>query len=127
MGEALHVLDISDPLAELNHARFQAFDPVCDDGLQAVMAFNGDVYAGLDARSLDGPALAWAQDHLRILSGLYGLLRPLDALQAYRLEMGVRIKTRRGGTLYDFWGPRISESLNAAAAGHADPTLVKSG
>jgi cytoplasmic iron level regulating protein YaaA (DUF328/UPF0246 family) len=118
------MMAISDNLAELNHARFQAFDPACDDGLQAVIAFNGDVYAGLAARTLDKAALNWAQDHLRILSGLYGVLRPLDALQAYRLEMGVRLKTRRGANLYDFWGPRIAESLDAAAAGHADPTLV---
>jgi cytoplasmic iron level regulating protein YaaA (DUF328/UPF0246 family) len=118
------LMGISDKLADLNHARFQAFDPACENGLQAVIAFNGDVYAGLDARTLDKAALYWAQDHLRILSGLYGVLRPLDALQAYRLEMGVRLKTKRGSTLYDFWGARITETLNADAAGHADPTVV---
>jgi cytoplasmic iron level regulating protein YaaA (DUF328/UPF0246 family) len=123
-GELKQLMAISDNLAELNHARFQAFDPACDDGLQAVIAFNGDVYSGLDARSLDKAALNWAQDHLRILSGLYGVLRPLDALQAYRLEMGTRLKTRRGASLYDFWGDRISQTLNAAGGGHADPTLV---
>jgi cytoplasmic iron level regulating protein YaaA (DUF328/UPF0246 family) len=93
-------------------------------GLQAVIAFNGDVYAGLNARELDRPALDWAQDHLRILSGLYGVLRPLDALQAYRLEMGTRLKTKKGSNLYDYWGETISKTLNAAAEGHADPTLV---
>ena len=95
-----------------------------EDGLQAVIAFNGDVYGGLAARELDRPALEWAQDHLRILSGLYGVLRPLDALQPYRLEMGTRLKTKRGSNLYDFWGETIAQTLNAAAQGHADPTLV---
>jgi hypothetical protein len=118
------LMSISERLAELNRERFQAFDPAVEDGLQAAFAFNGDVYAGLSARTLDKPALAWAQDHLRILSGLYGLLRPLDAIQPYRLEMGVRLKTRRGKSLYDFWGERISETLNAAAQAMADPTLV---
>ncbi len=118
------LMGISPKLADLNHARFQAFDPAVEDGVQAAIAFNGDVYAGLDARSLDKKGLAWAQDHLRILSGLYGVLRPLDALQPYRLEMGVRLKTRRGASLYDFWGPRIAETLNEAARGHADPTVV---
>lgn len=118
------MMALSDSLAKLNRERFQAFDPESEDGLQAAFAFNGDVYLGLRARELDKKALAWAQDHLRILSGLYGVLRPLDAIQPYRLEMGVRIKTRRGASLYDFWGPRIAETLNAAAAGHKDRTLV---
>jgi cytoplasmic iron level regulating protein YaaA (DUF328/UPF0246 family) len=118
------LMSISDKLAALNRDRFQAFDPACEDGLQAAIAFNGDVYMGLDARSLDKAALKWAQDRVRILSGLYGVLRPLDALQAYRLEMGIKLKTRRGSSLYDFWGPRIAQALNAAAEGQADPTLV---
>ena len=118
------LMSISDKLAELNHGRFQAFDPACDDGLQAMIAFDGDVYNGLDARSLDKAALVWAQDHLRILSGLYGVLRPLDAIQPYRLEMGVRIKTRRGTSLYDFWGPRVSQTLDAALRGHRERTVV---
>jgi hypothetical protein len=115
---------LSDSLAQLNRERFQAFQPESEDGLQAAFAFNGDVYAGLKARELDRKSLAWAQEHVRILSGLYGVLRPLDAIQPYRLEMGVRIKTRRGQSLYDFWGPRISEALNEAAAGRKDRTLV---
>ena len=118
------LMGISPKLADLNHARFQAFDPAVEDGVQAAIAFNGDVYTGLDARSLDKKSLSWAQDHLRILSGLYGVLRPLDALQPYRLEMGVRLKTRRGASLYDFWGPRIAEALNEAAQDHPDPTIV---
>jgi cytoplasmic iron level regulating protein YaaA (DUF328/UPF0246 family) len=118
------LMGISEALAELNHARFQAFDPEVEDGLQAAIAFNGDVYQGLDARSLDKAAFNWAQDHLRILSGLYGLLRPADAIQAYRLEMGVRLKTRRGASLYAFWGDRIARQLNTEGEAHADPSLI---
>jgi uncharacterized protein len=118
------LMSLSDNLATLNRERFQAFDPACDDGLQAAFAFNGDVYAGLQARTLDRKSLEWAQDRVRILSGLYGVLRPLDAIQPYRLEMGARLRTRRGASLYDFWGDRISKTLNAAAVGHKDPTLL---
>ena len=118
------LMSISDALAELNYQRFQAFDPQSEDGMQAVLAFDGDVYTGLNARTLNKKALAWAQDHVRILSGLYGVLRPLDALQPYRLEMGTRLKTRRGASLYDFWRKQIPEALNRAAEGQADPTLV---
>jgi cytoplasmic iron level regulating protein YaaA (DUF328/UPF0246 family) len=118
------LMNISDELAALNHARFQAFDPACDDGVQAAFAFNGDVYQGLQARTLDRAGLAWAQHHLRILSGLYGVLRPLDAIRPYRLEMGVRLKTRRGPDLYRFWKVQIAAHLNAAMAGQKDPTLV---
>lgn len=118
------MMDLSDALAKLNRERFQAFDPDSEEGLQAAFAFNGDVYMGLKARELDKKGLAWAQDHVRILSGLYGVLRPLDAIQPYRLEMGVRIRTRRGQSLYDFWGPRVSQTLDAALVGHKDRTLV---
>jgi uncharacterized protein len=109
------LMGISESLAALNHERFQAFDPESEDGVQAAIAFDGDTYEGLDARTLDRKGLAFAQDHVRILSGLYGVLRPLDALQPYRLEMGIRLKTRRGGSLYDFWGPRIAQALDRAA------------
>ena len=118
------LMGISDALAKLNRQRFLAFDVASEDGLQAAFAFNGDVYRGLLARSLDRASLNWAQGHLRILSGLYGLLRPLDAIQPYRLEMGSRLKTRRGASLYEFWGPRLSAALNDAAEGQDDPTLV---
>ena len=118
------MMALSDDLAQLNRDRFQAFDPASEEGLQAAFAFNGDVYLGLKARELDRKSLAWAQDHIRILSGLYGVLRPLDAIQPYRLEMGVRIKTRRGQSLYDFWGPDVALALNEAAAGQKDRTLV---
>jgi uncharacterized protein len=123
-AELKRMMGLSDKLAELNRERFQAFDPAMEDGLQAALAFNGDVYTGLRARELNRKALAYAQDHVRILSGLYGVLRPLDGIQAYRLEMGVRIKTKRGHSLYDFWGDRVAQALNAAASGHKDPTLV---
>lgn len=118
------LMDISEKLADLNYERFQAFDPAVDEGLQAAIAFNGDVYAGLSARTLDAKAFGWAQSRLRILSGLYGVLRPADAIQPYRLEMGVRLKTGRGKTLCQFWGDRIARSLNAAAEDHRDKTLV---
>jgi len=118
------MMDLSDNLATLNRERFQAFDPAMEDGLQAAFAFNGDVYSGLRARELDKKGLTFAQAHVRILSGLYGVLRPLDAIQPYRLEMGVSLKTQRGKTLYAFWGDRIAKALNEAAAGQKDPTLV---
>lgn len=118
------LMSISDKLAQLNRERFQAFDPDGEDGVQAAFAFNGDVYQGLQARTLDRAGLTYAQGRLRILSGLYGLLRPLDLVQPYRLEMGIRLKTRRGASLYDFWGPRLSHALNAVTQDLADPTLV---
>ena len=124
VAELRRLMSISDDLARLNRERFQAFDAGSTDGVQAAFAFAGDVYEGLKARELDKPSLAWAQDHLRILSGFYGLLRPLDRIQPYRLEMGTRLKTRRGSSLYDFWGDRLSKQLNADAEGQADPTLV---
>ncbi|KQW79774.1 peroxide stress protein YaaA [Brevundimonas sp. Root1279] len=124
VSELRQLMSISDDLARLNRERFQAFDPESTDGVQAAFAFAGDVYEGLKARELNAAELGWAQDHLRILSGLYGLLRPLDRIQPYRLEMGTRLKTRRGSSLYDFWGDRISKQLNADAEGQADPTLV---
>lgn len=124
VAELRRLMGISDDLARLNRERFQAFDPDSTAGVQAAFAFAGDVYEGLKARELDPAGLAWAQDHVRILSGLYGLLRPLDRIQPYRLEMGTRLKTRRGTTLYDFWGDRISKCLNADAEGRTDPVLV---
>jgi cytoplasmic iron level regulating protein YaaA (DUF328/UPF0246 family) len=124
VAELRRLMSLSDDLARLNRARFQAFDAGSADGVQAAFAFAGDVYEGLKARDLDARSLDWAQDHIRILSGLYGLLRPLDRIQPYRLEMGTRLKTRRGASLYDFWGDRISKCLNADAEGLGDPTLV---
>jgi cytoplasmic iron level regulating protein YaaA (DUF328/UPF0246 family) len=124
-ADLMELMHISPKLADLNVARFKELDLACEEGgVQAALAFAGDVYDGLRARELDAPALDYAQAHLRILSGLYGLLRPLDCIQPYRLEMGVGLRTRRGTTLYDFWGDRLSKALRQAAEGHADPTLV---
>ena len=124
VAELRRLMSISDDLARLNRERFQAFDPESTEGVQAAFAFAGDVYEGLGARELDAAGLAFAQDHVRILSGLYGLLRPLDRIQPYRLEMGTRLKTRRGSTLYDFWGDRIARQLNADAEGQDQSVLV---
>lgn len=124
VAELRSLMSISEDLARLNRERFQAFQPDSLDGVQAAFAFAGDVYEGLQARTLDAAGLDYAQDHVRILSGLYGLLRPLDRIQPYRLEMGTRLKTRRGSSLYDFWGDRLSKQLNADADGQKDPTLV---
>ncbi len=120
------LMDISDDLARLNRDRFKAFaaDPTEDVTKPAALAFNGDTYQGLEAKTLSDDDLSWAQDHLRILSGLYGLLRPLDAIQPYRLEMGSRLKTRRGKSLYDYWGDTIAKALNAQAAALVTDTLI---
>ena len=123
-GDLRRLMGLSEALGELTHTRFQAFDPKAPGDLQAVFAFNGDVYRGLGARDLDAAAVGWAQDRIRILSGLYGLLRPLDAIQPYRLEMGSRLATARGDSLYAFWGGKLARAVNAAAAGHADPTVI---
>ena len=120
------LMSLSDDLARLNRDRFRDFKdaPEAEDQRPAVFAFAGDTYQGLDARSLDEDALTYAQDHLRILSGLYGVLRPLDAIQQYRLEMGSRLKTRRGGNLYDFWRDVPAKSLNEAAKATGSQFLV---
>ncbi|MDA0785404.1 MAG: peroxide stress protein YaaA [Proteobacteria bacterium] len=120
------LMHISDNLAILNFERFQAFnlDNRSNSAKPAGLAFDGDVYWGLEADSLSEEALSYAQDHLRILSGLYGVLRPMDAIQPYRLEMGTRMANGRGKSLYDFWGARIADRLNADLADHADTTVV---
>ena len=112
------LMSLSEPLAELNRERFQSmgFPFTPENAKQCLLAFQGDVYKRLDAGSLSEDDLEWAQDHLRILSGLYGLLRPLDLIQPYRLEMGTRLDTERGANLYQFWGERLAESLNAEQA-----------
>ena len=125
-GQIKTLMNISDALAELNFERFQSFKTRgrVIGAKQAALAFNGDVYLGLDAKSLAEDDLSFAQDRLRILSGLYGLLRPLDAIQPYRLEMGSRLKNSRGGDLYSFWGDIIAKELNKAAKTHDDPTII---
>ncbi|MGE8320122.1 MAG: peroxide stress protein YaaA [Comamonas sp.] len=120
------LMDLSDKLAALNTARYAAWEPRFHAGnaRQAVLAFNGDVYDGLEARSLTPKQLEWAQQHVAILSGLYGVLRPLDLMQPYRLEMGTRLATGRGQSLYDFWGSRIADYLNQQQAGEERPIVV---
>ena len=118
------MMGISDDLAALNHARFQAFDAGVRGEKPAAMAFTGEVYRGLDAATMSETDLAFAQDHLRLLSGLYGVLKPLDGIQPYRLEMGTRLHTRRGENLYDFWGGHIAKTLNADLAGEDEPVVL---
>lgn len=117
LGKLKSLMDLSDDLARLNRDRFNAFEdaPTADVTRPALFAFAGDTYQGLDATSLDARTLEYAQDHLRILSGLYGVLRPMDAIQPYRLEMGSRLKTRRGQSLYDYWRGDLSKALNSQA------------
>lgn len=120
------LMDISDPLAALNVGRYAAWSPKYSarNARQAVLAFNGDVYEGLQAQSLSRAELDWAQEHIAILSGLYGVLRPLDWMQPYRLEMGTRLATDAGANLYQFWGARIAEHLNARLQADATPVIV---
>ena len=107
------LMRLSDNLAKLNHDRFRDFGTMPHQ--PAALAFAGDTYIGLEAATLDDDEMAWAGDHLRILSGLYGLLRPMDAIEPYRLEMGSRLANPRGRNLYEFWGGRISLALNEQA------------
>jgi cytoplasmic iron level regulating protein YaaA (DUF328/UPF0246 family) len=117
---------LSEPLAALNVARYQAWRPrfTAHNSKQAVLAFNGDVYGGLDATSLSAEDLAWTQDHLCILSGLYGVLRPFDRMQPYRLEMGTRLANPQGPSLYSFWGGQIAEHLNKRLRADKTPVVV---
>lgn len=112
--DVAELMKVSMKIADLNVDRYAAWKtPFTENNArQAVLAFKGDVYTGLDAESFNSKDFKFAQDHLRILSGLYGLLRPLDLMQAYRLEMGTRLDTDRGKNLYEFWGSRITEGLN---------------
>ncbi|PYB81902.1 peroxide stress protein YaaA [Pseudomonas sp. LB-090624] len=123
ISELMH---LSDKLAGLNAARFGSWTPdfTPANAKQALLAFKGDVYTGLDAESLGEDDFSYAQDHLRMLSGLYGLLRPLDLMQPYRLEMGTKLANARGKDLYAFWGTRISEWLNHALAEQGDDVLL---
>lgn len=120
------LMGVSDNLADLNYERFQAVKTKgkITGAKQAALTFAGDVYRGLDAGTLKKDDLEFAQDHLRILSGLYGLLRPLDGIQPYRLEMGSRLKNARGANLHAFWGPVIAGELDKAVKAHDDPTIV---
>ncbi len=118
ISELQALMGLSEPLARLNRDRFSAYrrKPAAGAAFPAIHCFAGDTYQGLDAATMGPDALRWAGGHLRILSGLYGLLRPMDAIQPYRLEMGSRLATDRGGDLYAFWGDKIAKALNRVAA-----------
>ncbi|MGH1360112.1 MAG: peroxide stress protein YaaA [Burkholderiaceae bacterium] len=120
------LMSISDKLGALNASRYDDWTLPFNEAnaRPAVLTFAGDVYDGLDAGSLSESRLKWAQDHVRILSGLYGLLRPLDLMQPYRLEMGTRLKNTRGPNLYAFWGKRITNRLNETLANQKSPVLI---
>ena len=117
------LMHLSDPLAALNVARYHTWtaDNAAGTARPALLAFNGDVYEGLQAQRLSRADWDWAQQHLDILSGLYGVLRPLDAMQPYRLEMGTRLATPAGNNLYQFWGTQIAQHLNTQLATQQPP------
>jgi len=116
------LMDISPALSRLNYERYRDFD--AQPAQPCVFMFDGDVYAGLQARTLDAAKLAWAQDHLRILSGLYGVLRPLDEIRPYRLEMGSMLKTGRAKSLYQFWGDTLAKSLTEELKAQGGDAIV---
>ncbi len=124
--EIAELMKISMKLADLNSLRFREWETpfTPENAKQALFTFRGDVYRGLDADTLDENGISFAQSHLRILSGLYGLLRPLDLMQPYRLEMGTRLANERGKNLYDFWGSLITEALNRVLKEQGDNILI---
>jgi hypothetical protein len=124
--EVASLMSLSDKLAVLNVGRYGSWQPpfTPENAKQAVLAFDGDVYDGLAAPAMSPAQLEFAQDHLRILSGLYGLLRPLDLMQPYRLEMGTRFANREGKDLYAFWGTTLADALNELLEREASPVLV---
>ena len=121
-----HLMGISDNLATLNAVRFASWSPKfsAENSKAAVLAFNGDVYEGLDAKSLSTKQLKFAQQHLRILSGLYGVLKPLDLMQPYRLEMGTSFVNARGKDLYAFWAGQLTEDIKKELSTHEQPFLI---
>ena len=125
-AELGRTMKLSDKLADLNYRRFRDYATpfTLANAKQAALVFSGDTYIGLDAQTLDDADMVFAQDHLRILSGLYGLLRPLDLIQPYRLEMGARFHPPRGGNLYGFWNGRLTDAINKATAGQTDPCVI---
>lgn len=120
------LMGVSEAIASLNHERFMNWAPesTTANAKQAILAFKGDVYTGLEAETMSTNDLEFAQAHLRILSGLYGLLRPLDLMQPYRLEMGLKFSNQRGKNLYEFWGERITDAINADLSSAGTETLV---
>jgi uncharacterized protein len=126
VGDLCALMNISEPLGRLNRDRFKAYraKPTPLDTWPAAYLFAGDTYAGLEAAMMESHAMHWAQGHLRILSGLYGVLRPLDAIQPYRLEMGSKLATPKGTDLYAFWGDKIAKALNAQGKEVGAKTLI---
>jgi uncharacterized protein len=124
--EISSLMGISDNLAELNHRRFAEWQPEFPKqcARPALLTFSGDVYLGLQGATLGERDFTWAQKHLRILSGLHGLLRPLDRIRPYRLEMGTQLKTERGKNLYQFWGDQVTDALNTALNEQSDNVLI---
>ena len=120
-----NLMNISDSLTELNLQRFKVFGLHDNVFKRAVFLFSGDTFNGLSIRSFSKEMLSFAQDRLRILSGLYGLLRPLDLIQPYRLEMGTKLKTKKGKNLYEFWGDKLTSSLNNTLLSSKSSVLVK--
>jgi hypothetical protein len=118
------LMDLSDALAVLNVTRYAQWSGASAEARQAAYAFNGDVYDGLDARTLTPKQVTWLQEHVRLLSGLYGILRPLDLIEPHRLEMGTRLPNPRGQDLYAFWGDRITDKLNQLLEGAQQRVLV---
>lgn len=125
-NELAKLMSISPKLAEVNYQRFQDWHAnfTLDNARQAILAFKGDVYEGLHVEDFTDKDLSFAQSHLRILSGLYGVLRPLDLIQPYRLEMGIRLKNGHNSNLYQFWGDKLTDYLNKELAQSANPTLI---
>ncbi|MBT3307315.1 MAG: peroxide stress protein YaaA, partial [Alphaproteobacteria bacterium] len=125
-ADLARTMKLSDKLADLNYRRFQDFTTpfTLANAKQAALVFNGDTYVGLEAATLDTADMDFAQDHLRILSGLYGVLRPLDLIQPYRLEMGARIQPPGANNLYEFWDDRLAVAINKATADHKDRTVI---
>jgi cytoplasmic iron level regulating protein YaaA (DUF328/UPF0246 family) len=125
-GEIADLMHISTDLADLNYQRYADWQPPFDknNAKPAVFAFKGDVYLGLEADNLSARDITWMQKRVRILSGLYGVLKPLDLIQAYRLEMGTALKTERGNDLYSFWGNTLTDAINAELAQQSKPVLI---
>ena len=125
-GEVKNLMDLSDKLASLNVSRYKTFsnEPSHDDVKSCLFAFQGDVYRGMRADDFSSEEVDFAQGHIRILSGLYGLLRPLDCIQPYRLEMGTRLSFDDYNTLYDYWGSQITIMLNEDLQEQGDPTVI---
>ncbi len=126
VAEVAELMSLSDRLATLNAERYAAWQPSfpADVARPAILAFNGDVYEGLEAASLPDAGLEWAQQHLVILSGLYGALRPLDRIRPYRLEMGTRLQVGKARNLYEFWGDRITDWIRQRLEGHRERVVV---